>query len=165
MSLPDEGTLHLNSIALEHILETKICNRLVLVRFWKTKKTWFHFFSHAWRLCLGSEPKHILFFSHSLSLAPYSVGDCVAASLYCRQRQHCLLPLRFYSFLACGSSKFIHCFSSPSSSSVLFFCQWLQAVDSNFPKPLTYNLIFDVHPIISLWKNNRFPWRRYEHSY
>lgn len=52
-------------------------------------------------------------------------------------------------------SKFIHCFSSPNSSSVIFFCKWFQAVDNIFPKPLIYNLIFDKHPIIWLRKNHR----------
>lgn len=62
-------------------------------------------------------------------------------------------------------SKFIHCLSSPNSSSVIFFCKWFQAVDNIFPKPLIYNLIFNKHPIIRLRKNHRFPLLRYEHSY
>lgn len=114
-----------------------------------------------------SEPKHILFFSHG-SLAPYFVGDCVAASLYCQQWQHCLLPLRVCLFLACGSSALVN--SSTVSvhrvhplfySSVNGSKQWI---------------VFSPNPLLIIWfstytpssyfkKNNRFPLLRYEHSY
>lgn len=95
-----------------------------------------------------SEPKHILFFSHgSLALRCCLVILSAMATLPAPSTGLFVPGMWFFCF-----SKFIHCFSSPSSSSVLFFCKWLQAVDSIFPKPLTYNLIFDVHPIILLQK-------------
>lgn len=118
--------------------------------------TGFHFISRAWCLCLCSDFRAK---AYSFLLSRFS------RTLLCRRLRCCLVILSAMATLPAPStglfvpgmwffcfSKFIHCFSSPSSSSVLFFCKWLQAVDSIFPKPLTYNLIFDVHPIILLQK-------------